>query len=25
MKTYIFEATDGAFYGKFMVGIYDGE
>ena len=25
MKTYIFEATDGSFYGKFLVGIYDDE
>lgn len=25
MKTHIFEATDGAFYGKFLVGLYDTE
>ena len=25
MKTHIFEATDGALYGKFLVGIYDTE
>ena len=25
MKTYIFEATDSAFYGKFLVGLYDTE
>ncbi len=25
MKTYVFEATDGIAYGKFLVGIYDTE